>query len=81
MAAVHLELLVEEPSMEAFLRGLLPRLLPRDRRFEIHAFQGKDDLLRNLATRLRGYAHWLPPDWLTGAFWSLSTATMTTAMS
>ncbi len=63
MAAVHLELLVEEPSMEAFLRGLLPRLLPRDRTFEIHAFQGKDDLLRKLAARLRGYAHWLPPDW------------------
>ncbi len=49
--------------MEAFLRGLLPRLLPHDRTFEIHAFQGKDDLLRKLAARLRGYAHWLPPDW------------------
>mgnify|MGYP003537495447 CR=1 FL=1 len=29
MPAVHLELLVEEPSMEAFLRALLPRLLPQ----------------------------------------------------
>lgn len=63
MAATHLEILVEEPSMEAFLRGLLPRLLPEDRSFEIHAFQGKDDLLRKLASRLRGYAHWLPADW------------------
>lgn len=63
MAATHLELLVEEPSMEAFLRGLLPRLLPQDRTFEIHAFQGKDDLLRKLDARLRGYAHWLPHDW------------------
>lgn len=63
MAAVHLEILVEEPSMEAFLRGLLPRLLPQDRSFDIHAFQGKDDLLRKLEPRLRGYAHWLPADW------------------
>lgn len=63
MAATHLEILVEEPSMEAFLRGLLPRLLPEGRSFEIHAFQGKGDLLRKLAPRLRGYARWLPPDW------------------
>lgn len=63
MAATHLELLVEEPSMEAFLRGLLPRLLPEDRSFEIHAFKGKSDLLRKLDSRLRGYAQWLPQDW------------------
>lgn len=63
MAANHLEVLVEEPSMEAFLRSLLPRLLPQDRTFEIHAFQGKNDLLRKLDSRLRGYAQWLPPDW------------------
>lgn len=31
MTATHLELLVEEPSMEAFLRAFLPRLLPQDR--------------------------------------------------
>ena len=36
MPANHLELLVEEPSMEAFLRALLPRLLPEDRTFEVH---------------------------------------------
>lgn len=63
MAATHLVLLVEEPSMEAFLSGLLPRLLPQERTFEIHAFQGKDDLLRKLDARLRGYASWLPLDW------------------
>lgn len=61
--AAHLELLVEEPSMEAFVRALLPRLLPRDRTFEVHAFQGKSDLLDKLADRLRGYAKWLPEDW------------------
>lgn len=63
MGANHLEFLVEEPSMEAFLRALLPRLLPEDRTFEVHPFQGKSDLLSKLEARLRGYASWLPPDW------------------
>lgn len=63
MPAAHLELLVEEPSMEAFLRALLPRLLPQDRTFEVHPFQGKVDLLSKLEPRLRGYAAWLPADW------------------
>lgn len=63
MAANHLELLVEEPSMEAFLSALLPRLLPQDRTFVVHPFQGKSDLLGKLETRLRGYAAWLPADW------------------
>lgn len=49
--------------MEAFLRGLLPRLLPAHRTFEVHAFQGKSDLLGKLDARLRGYAQWLPADW------------------
>jgi len=62
-AAKHLELLVEEPSMEAFLRGLLPRLLPQDRTFHIHPFQGKADLLGKLEARLHAYAKWLPEDW------------------
>jgi hypothetical protein len=63
MTAANLELLVEEPSMEAFLRALLPRLLPQDRSFEVHPFQGKYDLLGKLEPRLRGYAAWLPADW------------------
>ena len=49
--------------MEAFLRALLPRLLPQDRTFEVHAFQCKSDLLGKLEARLRGYAAWLPADW------------------
>jgi hypothetical protein len=62
MAASHLEFLVEEPSMEAFLRALLPRLLPHGCTFEVHPFQGKSDLVAKLESRLRGYASWLPPD-------------------
>lgn len=49
--------------MEAFVRALLPRLLPQDKSFEVHAFQGKGDLLVKLEARLRGYAAWLPNDW------------------
>ncbi len=49
--------------MEAFLNELLPRLLPEDRTFCVHAFQGKNDLLGKLEARLRGYASWLPHDW------------------
>ena len=59
----HLEFLVEEPSMEAFLRAALPRLLPANCSFNIHAFRGKLDLLRKLLPRLRGYRRWVPPDY------------------
>ncbi len=60
MSAQFVEFLVEEPSMEAFLRGLLPRLLG-DVPFEIYPFQCKDELLARLPQRLLGYAAWLPP--------------------
>ena len=62
-SANHLILLVEEPSMEAFLNALMPRLLPHGRSFEVHPFQGKADLLDKLEARLRGYSSWLPADW------------------
>jgi len=63
MPALHFEFLVEEPSMEAFLNGLLPRLLPQDRSFQVYPFQGKQDLLSKLRNRLRGYAAWMPEDY------------------
>lgn len=63
MTASHLELLVEEPSMAAFLEATLPRLLPVDCTFTIHAFQSKRDLLRKLPGRLRGYRRTLPDYW------------------
>jgi len=56
-AAQHLEFLLEEPSMKAFLQGLLPRVLPQGCAFEFREFQGKQDLLRKLENRLRGYGH------------------------
>jgi hypothetical protein len=60
MKAEHFEILVEEPSMEGFLSELLPRLVGGSASFQIHVHQGKNDLLRKLGSRLRGYAHWLP---------------------
>lgn len=59
MSVEHVEVLVEEPSMEAALRVLLPRLLGSVS-FEIHPFRCKDDLMDSLAARLAGYARWLP---------------------
>ena len=53
--ARRLEFLVEDPSLEAFLQELLPRLLPADCSFEIRVFRGKRDLMRRLESRLRGY--------------------------
>ena len=63
MVAQHLEILIEEPSMETFLQELLPRVLPDDCTFECRVFQGKQDLLRKLERRLHGYARRLPPEW------------------
>ena len=55
MEKPHLEFLVEEPSMEAFLHELLPRLFPEDcPSFRVHAFQGKTNMLDNLQARLKG---------------------------
>lgn len=62
MKADHIEFIVEEPSAEAFLQELLGRLLSRVS-FAIHPFQGKDELLRRLPDRLRGYAAWLPENY------------------
>ena len=61
MERPHLEFLVEEPSMEAFLHELLPRLFPADcPSFQVHAFRSKTKMLDKLQTRLKGYASWLP---------------------
>ena len=62
MSVEHVELLVEEPSMEAALRLLLPRLLG-NLSFQIYSHQCKDELLMRLPERLRGYAAWIPATW------------------
>jgi len=53
---------VEEPSMEAALQTLLPKLLG-DIEFQIIKFQCKGDLLKRAPDRLKGYASWLPDNY------------------
>lgn len=49
---------VEEPSAEALLIELVPRILIEyEFEFEVFAFQGKDALLRHLPNRLKAYQH------------------------
>jgi hypothetical protein len=62
MSVERVEVLVEEPSMEAALRALLPRMLGSVS-FEVYAFSCKSQLLKELPKRLRGYASWLPDTW------------------
>lgn len=48
--------------MEAALALLLPKMLRPGIRAELRQFQCKDELLKRLPERLRGYAQWLPPN-------------------
>jgi hypothetical protein len=47
--------LLEEPSAEAMLDGLLPRLLPTGVHARCIVFEGKQDLEKQLVRRIRGY--------------------------
>lgn len=61
-AVSHIEFFVEEPSAEAALNVLIPRIRPGVG-FKVHSFSGKPDLLGKLPLRLKGYKSWLPADW------------------
>lgn len=60
--AQHLEIIVEELSMESALRAIVPKMIGHAT-FEVYPHQCKSDLLKNLPNRMRGYAKWLPADW------------------
>ena len=60
---MHVLFFVEEPSVEAALVNLLPKMLPVQTTYQFIIFQGKTDLLNHLVARLKGYASWLPADW------------------
>ena len=57
MPARHLDFLVEEPSMEAFLQAWLGRVLPEDCTLGVHPYPGKprDDVAAS--------PHCVPPTW------------------
>lgn len=63
MMPTIVDVMTEEPSMEAFLRIVLPGLLGGIP-FEIHPFQDKDQLLARLPARLRGLARWIPEGYI-----------------
>jgi hypothetical protein len=60
---MHIEFLVEEPSMEVALSNLVPKITGADTSFQIRTFQGKSDLLNKLPQRLRGYKQWIPGEY------------------
>jgi hypothetical protein len=60
---MHVLFFIEEPSTEAALANLIPKLLQEQITYQFIVFQGKHDLLNNLNSRLRGYANWSPEDW------------------
>ncbi len=62
MTAPHVEVLTEEPSIEASLEVLLPRLSPQAT-FAIHSFHNKQNLLKKLESRLRAYKEWVPKNY------------------
>lgn len=51
--------LLEEPSAQDALQGFLPTILPPDVAIKYLVFEGKQDLEKRLARRIRG---WLIPD-------------------
>ncbi|GHV69237.1 hypothetical protein FACS1894199_17650 [Bacteroidia bacterium] len=60
-----LEILAEEPSMEYFLRGALPTILPDDYALDVNCFirphNGKSDLKRSIPKKMRAYPHYPYP--------------------
>jgi hypothetical protein len=62
VSTARFELLVEEPSMEAFLRRVVPKIVGARATFDIFQFQCKARLLAELPRRLAAYRRWAPPD-------------------
>jgi len=54
---IRLEFLLEELSMESFLKGFLPKILPNgyvyNQNYFLHPHQGKSDLLRSISRKIR----------------------------
>lgn len=60
---MHIEFLVEEASVEAVLRNIVPQILGDVATYNIHPHQGKQDLLRKLPNRLKAYKKWIPENY------------------
>jgi hypothetical protein len=55
MPVEHVEFLLEEESMEAFLESFLPRFFPA-MSYQMHPLGGKQKMLAKIPDRLKGYA-------------------------
>ena len=60
---MHIDFLLEEPSIEAALKSILPKILSEDVNLDFLVFKGKEDLLKKLPERLKMYHRWIPDDW------------------
>ncbi len=61
---MHLEFLLEEPSAEAALNNILPKLVSNDEvTWRLMVYSGKSDLLGGLYGALKGYAAWITSDY------------------
>ena len=58
---MHIDVMVEEPSAKAAMNNLLPRLLAGRATFKVVDFQGKQEMLRKIPDRLKGYAQRFVP--------------------
>jgi hypothetical protein len=56
---MHLEILVEEPSAEAALNSLIPKIVGDDVTFRIIVHQGKAALLKKMVPKLKAYSKWI----------------------
>jgi len=62
MSVDHIEVFVEEPSMEAAVRILMPKIVG-ETSFQVYQHRCKTELLRALPQRLQGYQAWIPETW------------------
>ena len=60
---MHFEFLLEEESAEKLLDNLLPEIITGEHTYRCIRFQGKMDLLKNLAIELKGYSNWIPKEY------------------
>jgi hypothetical protein len=61
---MHIEFLIEDYSGGEALDQLLPQCLKPGTEYTIHRFGGKQDLLKKLPSRLKGYKAWISSDYL-----------------
>jgi hypothetical protein len=61
---MNIEFLIEDYSGGEALEALLPRCLEPGTEYQVRRFSGKQDLLKKLPQRLKGYREWITEDYL-----------------